>query len=100
VPPGAGAAQAGPPQTAVLQTSIQPDGMYLQLGAFGARDGAEEFRVKTYQQLPWLTETLYIVTRDRLHRVQLGPFADRGVAQGMADRIRESLQLKPVFVLK
>lgn len=88
------------PATAVLPTSTQPDGVYLQLGAFGAPEGAEEFRIKTYQQLPWLNETMYIVARDRLHRVQLGPFVDRAAAQGIADRIRESLQLKPVFVLK
>ncbi len=88
------------PATVVLATSTQPDGVYLQLGAFGAQEGAEEFRIKTYQQLPWLNQTMYIVARDRLHRVQLGPFADRAVAQTIADRIRESLQLKPVFVLK
>ena len=88
------------PATAVLATSTQADGVYLQLGAFGAQEGAEEFRIKTYQQLPWLNETIYIVARDRLHRVQLGPFADRAAAQTIADRIRESLQLKPVFVLR
>jgi rare lipoprotein A len=87
-------------ETAVLATSTQPDGMYLQLGAFGAREGAEEFRIKAYQQLPWLNETMYIVARDGLHRVQLGPFADRAAAQAVADRIRDSLQLKPVFVLR
>ena len=84
----------------VLPTTTQPDGVYLQLGAFGARDGAEEFRIKTYQQLPWLTESMFIVDRDRLHRIQLGPYRDRGAAQAVADRIRDSLQLVPMFVLK
>jgi rare lipoprotein A len=84
----------------VLATSTQPDGVYLQLGAFGGREGAEEFRTKAYQQLPWLVETMYIVARDRLHRVQLGPFQDRVAAQAVADRIRDTLQLKPVFVLR
>ena len=94
------AGQPAAEATAVLPVSTQPDGMYLQLGAFGAREGAEEFRVKTYQQLPWLNETMYIVARDRLHRVQLGPYPDRGVAQAIANRIRDALQLKPVFVLR
>ena len=94
------AGQPATEATAVLPVSTHPDGMYLQLGAFGAREGAEEFRVKTYQQLPWLNETMYIVARDRLYRVQLGPYPDRGVAQAIADRIREALQLKPVFVLR
>ena len=91
---------AGTPAAVALATSTQPDGVYLQLGAFGAREGAEEFRIKTYQQLPWLTETMYIVARDRLHRVQLGPYRDRAAAQSVADRIREALQFKPVFVLR
>ena len=88
------------PAAQVLPTSTQPDGIYLQLGAFGARDGAEEFRIKVYQQLGWLTETIYIVARDRLFRVQLGPYKDRGEAGGIAEKIRESLQLTPTFVLK
>ena len=99
-PAASTAVQPATEPTAVLPVSTQPDGMYLQLGAFGAREGAEEFRVKTYQQLPWLNETMYIVARDRLYRVQLGPYPDRGVAQTIADRIREALQLKPVFVLR
>jgi cell division protein FtsN len=70
------------------------------LGAFGARDGAEEFRAKVYQRLGWLTETAYIVARDRLFRVQLGPYKDRAEAAGVAEKIRESLQFSPMFILK
>jgi rare lipoprotein A len=83
-----------------LGTSTQPDGVYLQLGAFGAREGAEEFRIKTYQQLPWLSETMYIVARDRLFRVQLGPYKDRTDAGVAAEKIRETLQFRPTFVLR
>ena len=83
-----------------LPTSSQPDGVYLQLGAFGAREGAEEFRIKVYQQLNWLTETVYIVARDRLFRVQLGPYQDRAAAAVVAGKIRDALQFAPVFILK
>jgi len=83
-----------------LPTSTQPDGIYLQLGAFGAREGADEFRTKVYQQLGWLNDTIYIVARDRLFRVQLGPYKDRAEAGAVAEKIRESLQMTPVFVLK
>jgi len=83
-----------------LATSTQPDGTYLQLGAFGAREGAEEFRAKTYQQLPWLNETMFIVARDRLFRVQLGPYKDRADATVIAEKIRETLQFRPTFILK
>ncbi len=83
-----------------LPTSSQPDGIYLQLGAFGAREGAEEFRIKVYQQLSWLTETAYIVARDRLFRVQLGPYKDRAEAAGVAEKIRQALQFSPMFILR
>ena len=92
--------QAPSVDAVALPISTQPDGVYLQLGAFGARDGAEEFRIKTYQQLPWLTQTMYIVSQANLHRVHLGPYADRSSAQAIADRIREALQFTPMFVLK
>jgi rare lipoprotein A len=98
--PPAAQAPTRPPAPVVLTTATQPDGIYLQLGAFGAAAGAEEFRIKTYQQLPWLTETIYIVARDGLHRAQLGPYADRAAAQAVADRIRESLDLRAVFVVR
>lgn len=88
------------PAVQALPTSTQPDGVYLQLGAFGAREGAEEFRAKVYQQLSWLNETMYIVARDRLFRVQLGPYKDRLEAGVVAEKIRETLQFSPMFVLK
>jgi rare lipoprotein A len=93
-------ATPAPPPVQALQTSTQPDGVYLQLGAFGARDGAEEFRAKVYQELSWLTDTIYIVARDRLFRVQVGPYKDRAAATVAAEKIRETMQLTPVFVLK
>lgn len=83
-----------------LPTSTQPDGVYLQLGAFGAREGADEFRTKVYQQLTWLNDTIYIVARDRVFRVQLGPYKDRAEAAVMAEKVRQGMQLSPVFVLK
>jgi len=83
-----------------LPTATQPDGVYLQLGAFGAREGAEEFRIKVYQQLSWLNQTIYIVARDRLFRAQLGPYKDRAEAGAVAEKIRETLQFAPTFVLK
>jgi rare lipoprotein A len=89
---------AGPPQA--LPTSTQPDGVYLQLGAFGAREGADEFRTKVYQQLGWLNDAIYIVARDRLFKVQLGPYKDRTEAAAMAEKVRQGMQLSPVFVLK
>jgi rare lipoprotein A len=75
-------------------------GIYLQLGAFSARDNAENFRVRVYQQLTWLNDPIRIVARDGMYRLDLGPYRDRGEAAGIADKIRDALQFKPVFVVR
>ncbi len=107
VKPAQSGAQATPiekpvaePATIALPTATQPDGVYLQIGAFGARENAESFRTRVSQQLGWLTETIFVVPGNNLHRLQVGPYRSRDEANKIAEKIRESLQLKPVFVLR
>ncbi len=113
------AAAAPPPQARPMApvilaaaTSSQPEparpipvdalagGIYLQLGAFSARDNAENFRVRVYQQLAWLNDPIRIVARSGMYRLDLGPYRDRDEAAGMADKIRDALQFKPVVVVR
>ena len=88
------------PASIALPTATLPDGVYLQIGAFGARDNAESFRTRVSQQLAWLTETIFVVPGNNLHRLQVGPYKNRDEAGKIAERIRDTLQLKPVFVLR
>ena len=88
------------PATINLPTTTQPDGVYLQIGAFGARENAESFRTRVSQQLAWLAETIFVVPGNNLHRLQVGPYKNRDEAGKIAEKIRETLQLKPVFVLR
>jgi rare lipoprotein A len=92
------------PQTAKPVQTIPVDaeagGIYLQLGAFSGRDNAENFRVRVYQQLAWLTDAIQIYTRDGMFRLHLGPYRDRDEAGGMAERIREALQFRPLIVVR
>ena len=88
------------PASVNLPTTTQPDGVYLQIGAFGARDNAESFRTRVSQQLTWLTESIFVVPGNNLHRLQVGPYKNRDEAGKIAEKIRETLQLKPVFVLR
>ena len=101
---GAGAAektvQSDAQATTPLATSTQPDGTYLQIGAFGARDNAESFRARVQRDLAWLTESIYVVPGPTVNRVQIGPYKSRDEAGKIAEKIRDTLQLKPVFVLK
>ncbi len=88
------------PATVNLPTTTQPDGVYLQIGAFGARENAESFRTRVSPQLAWLTEAIFVVSGNNLHRLQVGPYKNRDDAGKIAEKIRETLQLKPVFVLR
>ena len=99
--PSDAASQSAPePATIALPTATQPDGVYLQIGAFGARENAESFRTRVSQQLAWLTETIFVVPANNLHRLQVGPYKNRDEAGKIAERIRDTMQLKPVFVLR
>ena len=75
-------------------------GIYLQLGAFSARDNAENFRVHVYQRLAWLNDPIRIFARGGMYRLDLGPYRDRDQAAGMADKIREALQFQPIIVVR
>ena len=93
--------QAKPPASLPpIPVDVGAGGIYLQLGAFSARDNAENFRVRVYQQLSWLNDAIRIFARDGMYRLDLGPYRNRDEAAGMAERIREALQFKPLIVVR
>ncbi|MBE0620886.1 MAG: septal ring lytic transglycosylase RlpA family protein, partial [Burkholderiales bacterium] len=83
-----------------IPVDAEAGGVYLQLGAFSARDNAENFRVRIYQQLAWLNDAISIYARDGMYRLHLGPYRDRDEAAGMAERIAAALQFKPIVVVR
>ncbi len=95
------AAAAGtPPAERPIPVDAEAGGIYLQLGAFSARDNAENFRVRVYQRLAWLNDAIRIYARDGMYRLHLGPYRDRDEAAGVAERIAAALQFKPVVVVR
>ena len=80
--------------------SRDPSGIYLQLGAFGSQGNAENFLVRLKDQIDWLAQTLHVFPRDGLFRVRAGPYANQGEAQQAADRISQSLGIKPMVLSK
>ncbi len=74
------------------------DGFWVQLGAFRFRDGAENFQRQVVADLSWIAPALSVRSDAELHRLQAGPYADRDQAAGVAQRLRDSLQLVPVIV--
>lgn len=87
------AAEAAPlPETRDLR------GHYLQLGAFGNRDNAETLKGRLARELGALGEKLVVQAAGSLYRLQLGPWASAQEARGVAQRLRETLELAPVVV--
>jgi rare lipoprotein A len=79
---------------------VAPKGIYLQLGAFANLDNAENLKNHLSRELDWVTESMRIQAAGNIHRLQLGPYANRGDAERVAERIRSSLGYKPTFVTR
>lgn len=91
--PGESVAAAAPPQT-------EAKGVYLQLGAFSARESAESFRARVLRELDWLAEGLHVVAGGALYRLHLGPFRSQEEARPVAERIRAQLNMAPLLVVR
>jgi len=73
-------------------------GFWVQLGAFRQRQGADELRALLARELAWLGPWLAIFDDRALYRLQAGPYATRGEAQGTAERIRSAASVQPMVV--
>jgi len=107
--PGPGASDAAarplppPAQVATADTPViarEPAGLWLQLGAFASAETAESFRAKMAKDLPWLLEPISISTREGMHRVRLGPYANADEATAIGDKVRRSLGVAPVVMTR
>jgi rare lipoprotein A len=99
--PQASVAQTLPPPVQIaVETPVvveESAGLWLQLGAFSSRDGADSFREKVVRELSWLYEPVQVSPRDGLHRVRLGPYRNREEALAIADKVRQTLGFAPTL---
>jgi rare lipoprotein A len=104
IAPPAAAAQTTPARSAAAADSIpvsaETAGIYLQLGAFSSHANADSFRDNIRKQLAWLKQPILIEERGKLFRLHLGPYASRGEANAMAEKIRSELDFKPLVINK
>ena len=77
-----------------------PSGVYLQLGAFGSRENAENYLTRLRLQIDWLAERLHVFPRDGLYRVHAGPYANQTEARQAAGRISQALGVKPMVLVR
>jgi rare lipoprotein A len=78
----------------------QPQNVYLQLGAFSARETAENFRARVYRELAWLSDTIQVIAAGALWRLHLGPYRSQDEARPIAERIRAELNVSPLLVVR
>lgn len=89
----------GPAASAAPATAAsQAPGVFLQLGAFAARESAEAFRARVALELGWLVEPASIAAAGGLYRLQLGPYGSREHARPVAERIESELGVRPLVV--
>jgi len=96
--------ESSPPVVAVAPpvapVSADPGSVYLQLGAFGSRENAENFLARMRIQVEWLASTLHIFTRDGLYRVHAGPYSGEAEARRDADRVGQALGVRPFLLAR
>lgn len=73
-------------------------GIFLQLGAFANADNAENLKNHLARDLDWLNDPIQIHSSGNMHRLHLGPYANRGDAERMAQRIKLALGYSPTIV--
>jgi rare lipoprotein A len=99
--PAVPVAKPEPPEPSpTLRASADSRGIFLQLGAFGAVGNAESFRARVQAELAELSLTASTVEQKNLHRVLVGPFKTRPEANQTAEKLRESLGIRPVLVVR
>lgn len=82
------------------EPTAEAKGIYLQLGAFAAREAAENFRVRIYRELAWLSETIQVIAGGAVFRLHLGPYRSQDEARTVADRIQTEFNLRPLLVVR
>jgi len=95
-----GAASAAAPAPAAAAVAADAGGVFLQLGAFAARESADNFRARIYRELAWLSDPIHVVAGAGLFRLQLGPFRTQDEARPLAERIGAELSVRPLFVYR
>ena len=88
--------------TPVLAVTAEPEvkGLFLQLGAFGSQENAENYLARLRMQIDWLASSLHVYAKDGLFRVHAGPYANQPDARAAADKLNQALGIKAVVTAR
>ncbi|MCW5603503.1 MAG: septal ring lytic transglycosylase RlpA family protein [Burkholderiales bacterium] len=84
------------PETPAAQSS----GIFLQFGAFGSKENADNYLGRLQSQVDWLSQTLHVYARDGLFRVHAGPYANQAEAREAAERAARTLGASPLVLTR
>jgi rare lipoprotein A len=98
--PAAQVAPAEPAQPMDVAVTAEPGGLYVQLAAFSARENAESFRARAALELASLDRPIEIYRKDGLFRLHVGPYRSRAEASAAAERLKDTLDVKPHVVVR
>jgi rare lipoprotein A len=94
------AAPAEPTPPADVAVTTEPGGLYVQLAAFSARENAESFRARAALELASLDRPIEIYRKDGLFRLHVGPYRSRAEASAAAERLKDTLDVRPHVVVR
>ncbi len=86
--------------TPVVAVTAESKGMFLQLGAFGSQENADNYLARLRAQVDWLAPVLHVYPKDGLFRVHAGPYANPAEARIAADRISQALGIKTMVLAR
>jgi rare lipoprotein A len=89
-----------PAITPVVAVTSEQKRLFLQLGAFGSQDNAENYLMRLRTQIDWLAPALHVYAKDGLFRVHAGPYSNQAEARTAADRISLALGIKAMVLLR
>jgi rare lipoprotein A len=95
----AAAVDPSPPPPPSIPVTADAGRYFLQLGAFGSRENAENFLARLQAALG-AADNLHIHARDQLYRVHAGPYASQVDARSAANRLAEAFGLKPMVLTR
>ena len=86
--------------TPVVAVTTDQKGVFLQLGAFGSLDNADNYVARLRSQVDELAPSLHVYPKDGLFRVHAGPYANQIEARAAADRISQALGIKALVLTR
>ncbi len=87
-----------PDDPAPGEPAVAGPGLWLQLGAFRARDGALELQQRVLRAADNAVTQVAVFEEGALYRVQAGPYATRAEALDASERLRRGLGLSALLV--